>query len=65
MPTNYYVKEIVLSTIVATIISYYYFINKPNNPSVGLTSVGSTSVGSTSVGLTTVQLNCEPNNYCR
>ncbi len=34
MPTNFYVKEIVLSTIVATIISYYYFINKPHSPSV-------------------------------
>ena len=64
---NYYVKEIVLSTIVATIISYYYFINKPDSPSVGPTSVCTTSVGSTSinVGPELQEIKCEQTNYCR
>jgi hypothetical protein len=34
-----YIKEIVLSTIVAGIISYYYFFNKPNSPSPTIQNV--------------------------
>ncbi len=56
MPTNYYVKEIVLSTIVATIISYYYFINKPVGPSESPTIVSPTSVK---------EIKCEPGIYSR
>ena len=32
--TNLYIKEVILSTIVATIISYYYFLNKLDIPCV-------------------------------
>ena len=47
--TNLYIKEVVLSTIVATIISYYYFLNKLDIPKISPTIHN---------------INCELHNYC-